>query len=646
MDLAARTVDQGGRAPRGTSAAPPGTRGMWRGVAVVCTLAALAALVWGAALWTRERVLAELSAEGAQQLRLFESSLRSEIERYEFLPQVLARDERVARLLESPLDPRRVDQVNRFLAAVNDNAGASATYVMDRDGLTLAASNWRQARTFVGRNFSFRPYFRDAVAGRPGRYFALGTTSLKRGYYYANPVMRGDRVLGVTVVKVSFERVEAAWRRAPEAIAVTDYDGVIFITNQPRWRFRTMSRLGPETIARIRASRQYQDQPLDPLPIVSDEPIRQGGRLVTLRTPEHAAPGGERDRLFLVQTAQLPTQRLNVHVMVSTESLPGAIASATAVATLLAALLVLGAFYLAQRRRNWVERMAHQRDVEDTLRRARAELEARVRERTAQLTATNQRLDQRVTEHERTEADLRRTQDELVQAAKLAALGQLAAGVTHELNQPLTAIRSFADNAQVLIERGRGEDAAHNLETIASLVERMAVITSQLKSFARRSDRALETVDVAAAIEEVLGLAAPRLRGADIALTRTAPDEAVMVHADRVRLEQVLLNLVNNAIDALASAAVRELSITMLASDDTVTVTVADSGAGIAPEALEALFDPFFTTKPVGEGLGLGLSISDSIVRDFGGQIRACNRSGHGAEFTVTLPRADRRAVA
>jgi len=308
-------------------------------------------------------------------------------------------------------------------------------------------------------------------------------------------------------------------------------------------------------------------------------------------------------------------------VLSSTEPVANRVLMAVAIGVLATAIAVLALFYAGQRRRNWRERQAHQRDVEETLRRAREELELRVAQRTAELTRTNQQLDTKIAEHERAAAELRRTQDELVQAAKLAALGRMSAGITHELNQPLAAIRGFADNGRVLIERARYAEAQANLATISELTERMARITGQLKNFARKSSGETTPVALAKIVDDVLALVAAQPNAATLQLETRLPDHEVLVQVDAQRLGQVLLNLVKNALDALDGRPLRRVELTVTSTAKRIELRIADNGPGIAPADLARIFEPFFTTKPVGEGLGLGLSISSAIVREFGGTL-------------------------
>jgi two-component system C4-dicarboxylate transport sensor histidine kinase DctB len=241
----------------------------------------------------------------------------------------------------------------------------------------------------------------------------------------------------------------------------------------------------------------------------------------------------------------------------------------------------------------------------------------------------------------RAEAELKSKQDELVQAAKLAALGQMSAGMVHEINQPLAGIRGYADNALTLLTLGRHDTARDNLHEIVALTERMARISGQLKQFARKSSGRLVPVVAADAIESALAMLAASLRADNIVVEWDRPALALSVLADDVRLQQVMINLVRNAQDAMRAVSERRLSVGVSATAEWVEIVVRDSGPGIGAEALAHVFDPFFTTKSAGEGLGLGLSISEGIVRGFGGRLSAANHPAGGAIFTLTLKRTE-----
>ncbi len=581
----------------------------------------------------------QLQASEVGQLDRFVTNLRSELDKYSFLPKLVEKNRRIVDLLEHPDDPLRVAGTNRYLERVNNTAGASATYLMDASGTTLAASNWNSERPFVGLNFRFRPYFQSAMRGEVGRYFALGTTSRVRGYYYAQPVTADQRILGAVVVKVSLEKVETAWESAANRIIVTDYEGVIFITNHAAWRLRTLRPLDKDVLEKIRASRQYGDTDLSPLDILDEQSSGVDAKLLTVRErAEDPQLGGSRRMTYLVQANLLPELKWIVHLLSDTRPVRTQVVVAVSIAGMLFVLLVLAVFFFRLWRRNHRLEAKHRKQVEDTLRQARDQLEGKVRERTLDLTNTNLRLDQEIAEHKQAENELRQAQAELIQAAKLAALGQLAAGVAHELNQPLAAIRAYSENAATFVQRNRLTKANENLVLIGELTERMAKITGTLKSFARKSDQQLKDVSVGSVLDNSLALLEARIHDERVVIDRKETAPPSFVRADSVRLEQVMVNLIKNALDAMADTGEKILTIDTRQYSGRVCIVVGDCGTGIPDDRFDRLFDPFFTTKAVGEGLGLGLSISLGIVKDFGGNLWARNRAEGGAEFLLELP--------
>ncbi|MFC3665409.1 sensor histidine kinase [Modicisalibacter luteus] len=281
--------------------------------------------------------------------------------------------------------------------------------------------------------------------------------------------------------------------------------------------------------------------------------------------------------------------------------------------------------------------ISERKTQEQALARARDQLEQRVEERTRDLLDSNRRLSGEIDERRRAEAELRQAQDELIQAAKLAVLGQMAAGINHELNQPLAAIRAYAENARVFLDRGRTEAASGNLAQIVELTARMAEISAQLKQFSRKSGDSLTAVSAQASFGYALRLYRSRLTDACVAVTQDWPMEDIWVHADLVRLEQVLVNLIGNALQAMSETSSPRLDLSIVQENGWVRLGVRDHGPGIAEEHLGRVFEPFFTTKATGKGLGLGLSISARIVDDLGGHLEATNAADGGALFSVTL---------
>lgn len=251
---------------------------------------------------------------------------------------------------------------------------------------------------------------------------------------------------------------------------------------------------------------------------------------------------------------------------------------------------------------------------------------------------TNQRLEAEVEERRVAEEKLRVTQDELVQAGKLAALGQLSVGITHEINQPLTAISSHARSAQKWLDQQRPEKAVHNLKKIEILLGKVAALTRHLKAFSRKSDGKVSSVAVMPVVNDALELFANS--GAPIVLDCALTPQEI-VKANPIRLEQVLVNLISNAVDAVADSGDPLIVVSVKRVDSQVTIAVKDNGKGILAEDLPHIFDPFYTRKEVGKGLGLGLSIAFNIIKDFGGSIRVSSQPQQGSEFVIVLEQGE-----
>jgi two-component system C4-dicarboxylate transport sensor histidine kinase DctB len=610
----------------------------WLGAALL-----IAAVAGRVSSLTRARALEELRQVDSETMRLVVSNLRVELEKLEHVPQLVARDERIARLLGSPGDAELTDVANLYLADINQTVGALDTYVMDVQGLTLAASNWASDLSFVGESFAFRPYFQDALEGRNGRYFARGAASHRRGYYFACPIHRAGDIVGVAAVKVGFEALERTWKELPGPILLTDWHGIAFATNEPLWLYRSLRPLDDRTLEAVVESRRYPGVTLDPRPLVTQQPIDGTTSLMTVLSGAAAdgSEGGRSQETYLALSDDLPEYGWIVYTMSSLAPVHDSVRLAAALGALSAGLLVLSVFYLAQHRKHRRQRILFRERERHALQRNQEELERRIEERTSDLTRINRQLQQEIAEHESAERALRETQQGLVQSAKLAALGQLAAGVTHELNQPLTALRSYADNTRLLIERNRMGEAAQNLERIARLTERMAEMTRHLKTFARKTEPdARQSVDIVRTLDAALSLVGVPNSSHNIDLFCAAPTETLLAVGDPIRLEQVFVNLIKNGREALVDSDRRELHIAYHVHGEVIEVEIRDTGPGIPESDLASIFDPFFTTKEVGEGLGLGLSISSGILAEMGGSIRAHNHPEGGAVFTVELPRA------
>lgn len=559
----------------------------------------------------------KLNTEAA--LRLASTGLSGALQRFEPIPFILADRADIRRVLTGAENASETLAVNRALKSVAEEIGASDIYIMNADGLTVSASNYEKENTFIGNNYLFRPYFSEAIAGVPSRYFALGTSSLKRGFYFSAPVLSGGAPIGVLAVKFEVDDIEKAWEGFSHELIVTDPDGIIFMSSQPDWLFTSLQSMDPDLVARLEATRKYPISELSELDAVLSE-TDQGAVLEFSQES-----GGD---TFYIQSQYMPEAGWTLQILTDATSVTRQTWQATAITVLLLLLLTMTAGLLIAGRNRQIQRFAEQREAKELL-------ETRVEERTAE-------LQREVGERIQAEKDLRRAQRELVQAGKLAALGQMSASLSHELNQPLAAVKSYAENAVTFIERDRTDDAKENLTRISGMTDRMAQISNSLRNFARKPRERIGTVDLAAVLSEAAQIMSGRVREANATLNMPDIADDLIVVGGHVRLQQVIVNLINNALDAMSdqSDPVVEVSVSA-AGKNKLALGVRDYGAGISDDIIESIFDPFFTTKGVNEGLGLGLSISFNILRDFGGNLSAENHPNGGAVFKATLIKAD-----
>ena len=647
-------------------------RGWWIAAGTACAVAIVAVVHLVAAGRARNEVRAAAQA----QLRIIALDLESALDKFDTLPYALALQPAVGKVLLQPEDDASVRQLNRMLQSVQRHAKVAAIYLMDRTGKTIAASNWGQNGGFnyLGKNFGFRPYFRNAMAGSPGRFYGIGSTTSEPGYFIAQPVYPATapaapgglaalpaQPMGVMAVKISLDEFERTWGSSQDPIALADRSGVIFLSNRIAWKYHSLTPLDAAARLELSATQQYLGQSISPLPQASG--VAGAG--------EGAAAGAGTSAAGT--TAAHPVGRLGWQLLLfAPEARITRIANLSALAaTLLLTVAAISLLAVSQRRRRLREGLASRA----ALREAADALEQTIARRTRELRLANDELETRYRTLQQTEEVLRSTQNELVQAGKLAMLGQMAAGVTHELNQPLAAIRAFADNAVTFLARGQSEPARENLNHISAASARMGTIIGQLKGFARKSGETVATVDLSQSIHASAFLLEGEFRRHAVELKieiDAAGGAPLQVLGDAGRIEQVLINLLKNALDALdptqaATAAaghdgapdpsverhaevqdpgqatshppaIVRMQLRREAGD--AVITIHDAGPGLAAHAVDRLFEPFFTTKASGKGLGLGLAISSSIVQAMNGQLSGRNHPDGGAEFTLRLPLA------
>lgn len=591
--------------------------------ALAAALAALALLMLAMLLAGRlaaDRAAGEVEARAQSALPLAAAALTGVIETQRLIPMVLARDPEVIALLAAPA-PRAAALLDAKLADIAAEAGSAVIYLIDRDGLAIAASNAAGPDSFVGSNYGFRGYFTAAMAEGEAAQYALGTVSRRPGLYLSRRVDSPAGPLGVVVVKVELDALEARWRASGYVAHVTDPAGVVLATSVPEWRFGAVAPLADPAAARaalqLPPDRDFPGIPVTTWPDGLTSIARDGEAAIHVGA---AAPVGP----------AAPGWTLSLYVPAG-PALASA-ARAAQVTVLLAGLLLAAVAYWFVRRRRWA--LARQA----ALSAMNAELERRVAERTAALGRSNAALAAEIAEREGAETRVRRLREELAQANRLSILGQIAAGVAHEINQPVAAIRAYAETGAQLIAVGRAVEAGGNLGAIVKVTDRIGAITETLRGFARRAAGAVRPVPAEAAIDGALALLGGRIRDAGVRIERGARADGIEVMAGRIRLEQILVNLLQNALDAVREAPDRAVSITVAEADGRVRITVRDNGRGVPADVRAQLFLPFTTTKET--GLGLGLVISSDIAREFGGALGLDPDDGGGASFTLDLPRA------
>ena len=726
------------------------------------------------AQYSKERAISSLQQRTQADLNRYILTMRQKLARFRDIPQLLSTHPDLIRALRAQANSNDYIRANLRLEQVNKVLGTRDSYLMDAKGVTVAASNWESPKSFIGKNFSFRPYFRKAMQGEIGQYFALGTTSKKRGYYYSYPLRFQQSIIGVVVVKIDLNEIEQDWNEPNIELIVSDEDGVIFISTHEDWKFRTLSSLQELELNRIEASRRYIGQDLVALNITHREKSLANAQIITLK--EQGL--GKSEQRYLVQNAVVGNSDLNVSIFADLETAQRQVlANMLFVGTVYVALVLLIMVILARRRFSKQKAQFEQRELQaleesearvkaiihstraglitlDTagfvesmnvtaqemfhfaegelkgvsfasllegvdqqlyaqqLNKRRSDgsdvlieglflcknqhklpvefvigkmqqqdslhflvtlqditerkeyeaqldqsnklLETRVEKRTMELTLANERLLDEIDQHSH-------TQNELIQTAKLAVIGQMSTGINHELNQPLMAIRGYADNARSFLALDKTQKADANLDEIAKLTERMAKILHPLKEFSRKSSGAQQLVPITALRSGVLAILYPKLEKTKVVVDWQIPASSIHVLGDLLRLEQVMVNLITNAIQALElqeefqrpeeqvtnndNSTARVLIKQRQIGENTVEIQVIDTGHGIDEQNLDKVFEPFYTTKQEGQGLGLGLSISKRIIEDLGGNLTVQNhaedQSIQGAQFTLSLPKGD-----
>lgn len=558
-----------------------------------------------------EHAMTSAMAETARErLALYSGTLHSTLNKYSYLPYMLTTHAAVRQLVAHGSGTATV---NRYLENVNTASGSMDLFVLDKNGVCVAASNWKSPASFIGQDYSCRPYYQDAVHTGKGRYFGTGALTGKPGFYFSELIEEDGKPLGIAIAKVNLAMLQREWRASGETVFITDAHGVIFLSSREDWRYRTTRSLNEAATSTVCGHPLYGSEPLPPLPMrlfrKNDENRMEIDGGEWLRTTRPIEEHGWTIWLLSSLTALDVRIRFVWYV--------GAGFSGVTVLSLLLARVLLA----------W----------------RHARFQAAGAEK---IRAVNRHLAEEIRIRKKTERELLAAQDDLLHASRMAALGQMAASVVHELSQPVTSMGMFAASCRRLAEEGQVDKIVETVGHMQSLTRRIQSLIKQLRHFSRRAPGKAAPVHLHEALENVLAILRFNQEAARcVPEVHCPPDLILMV--DALQLEQVCINLIQNALDAVSAVSEKERRVTVFAEekDDRIVLSVEDTGPGIPDSVREKIFTPFFTTKNSGEGIGLGLAIADKIVRSLHGSITAHAVSPRGARFVVSLPRAGANQV-
>lgn len=669
-----------------------------------------------------------IAEQAERRLGAYKTSLQATINRHQYLPRVLATDPRIGEPLaqrmqmELPPTPATTADISHLLYTINQQAGSDEIFVMDRHGYTHWSSNYETSNSFVGKNYGFRPYFRDAMAGQDGFYYAVGATSGIPGLFFSSPIIKNGSIQGVAVIKIDLAPLEQSWQASSDPVWVTDDKGVIFLSSNPQWHYRATAPLNGLQRAELESTLQYGAGPIQALNAI-ESPLPN-------RVLAFDLPGAG---LYVSFPSQIVGYPWHMHWRMPIDDIRFNVRVQQSGGLLAYGALTVGLLFYRERRRRTdaqialsrltAERESHQRAIIQNTDAGLLNLDGHFRPlfineqaqalfgitddldghtletlisdwqrgdakrgpvraegirldgtrfpilytlnpiRVGQndeyiltvqditeltraqlaLEQANEVLEQRV--EERTQ-DLKHAQEALAQSQKLAALGRMSSAIAHEINQPITALRNYVASSQLLLAHAQPEKVGQNLTRIETLVDRLSSLSKQLRVFSGKRNTGSDWVSLHEPVIYALDLLRPRLDEQGITCA-VALGKTRFVQANTMMLEQIIVNILSNAIDALAGQTQGHIAITLLAQPQgALVLQMADNGPGMSQEQQARIFEPFFTTKPVGEGVGLGLAISYSLALDMGADLSVISESGHGTTFSLSFSYSTTRKVA
>ena len=547
----------------------------------------------------RDNLLVQQVIKQQERIEVYRSALFATLSRHDYLPEVLSKNDALFDLAFT--QPKQASQA---LESIREASEANFIYIMAADGTTIASSNWNQPTTFVGENYSFRPYFKKAVSDGHGDFFGIGATTKIPGYFVSSRYPETGPVKAVTTIKVNSSALDKNWKSGDEEVYVSDENGIIILSSNSAWRYKSLQPLSQQQRDEISKQKQFGDEALMALELQKSTSAQS---LVSITNTQ-----------YLRTTADIGKMGWTLHYLVPYSIVQSQLVSFWSKA------IILGLMGLA------VLLLIRMINARNALRDSQGE--------SSKLRELNSSLEHEIIERKQVENALRKAETDLRRTSKLTAMGQLSASITHELGQPLSAMRTYLASLSAHTPK---ETQDKTLDKLKSLVERMISITQQLRYFARSGDKEIRRVNLLDTIEGALNSTQPAIQAGKVLLDIQQPNKPVNVMAGSVRMEQVLVNLIRNALDAMkenASDTPKQLLIHLAEEGGNAVLTVEDSGSGLSEEAQKMLYEPFYSTKPSGIGMGLGLAISTNIVAELGGSLRAENRAEGGARFVVTVP--------
>ena len=553
---------------------------------IAAALFLMTAILWITNGYFTSRFTESARIDAAVRSTLYAGNISSALERQSVVPLILSRDQ----TLINALTEKEFTNTSQHLISFLEETEAAGVTLLDSDGRVVAASD----RRHLGTSLAERPYYASALRGIGTTFTVIRTDQEQPGFFFSRKIERSGDIIGIIVVQTDLRKLEERWRRSGRQVFVSDSEDHVLMSSNPLWKNAKIQDFISEN--------------------ATDAP---GSRVLNFNLNRRSQDFTYVDGTALLRVeTKIGFQGWKLSYFETLEGVRARVNGILALETMVFAIIAAFAFYLLSRASTRVSR--------------------RLRLESDDLRQLNHRLQQEISERKKAEENLIVAEQSLAQQSKLAALGQMSAAVSHELNQPLAAMRTYLAGARLLLQRKRPDEAEASFQRVEDLLDRMGAITRQLKSFARKSTDDLIEVDVRDPLAAAFSMMAPQLGSREIEVTRTIPDEPALVMADPLRIEQIIVNLLRNALDAMKAVDKPHIDI-LLTVGDTVTLAVRDCGHGI--DDPDNLFEPFYTTKKPGEGVGLGLAISAGIATDLGGRLTARNRENGGATFELQLPR-------